>query len=142
MACPPVCGDNPPSGLSYVQVDKHGITILYHLDLHECRPWHITRYFVGGITMSFVAISWLFFFFASIMASHYFGTKYVKYYHRKGCIVCSAKMDFGYCQNHLIEASRSVINIWQPVYIFLRNAVAQFVEADSSRLTRVAGLCH
>ena len=30
MGCPPVCGDNPralASGLSYVQVDKHGITI-------------------------------------------------------------------------------------------------------------------
>ena len=39
MACPPVRGDNPralASGLSYVQVDKYGITILYHL--HECRP--------------------------------------------------------------------------------------------------------
>ena len=37
MACPPVRGDNPralASGLSYVQVDKHGITILYHL--HQC----------------------------------------------------------------------------------------------------------
>ena len=29
MGCPPV------RGLSYVQVDKHGITILYHL--HQCR---------------------------------------------------------------------------------------------------------
>ena len=32
MGCPPVCGDNPPavlaSGLSYVQVDKHGIYFL------------------------------------------------------------------------------------------------------------------
>ena len=31
MACPPVRGDNPralASGLSYLQVDKHGITIL------------------------------------------------------------------------------------------------------------------
>ena len=39
MGCPPVRGDNPralASGLSYVQVDKHGITILYHL--HMCRP--------------------------------------------------------------------------------------------------------
>ena len=39
MACPPVRGDNPralASGLSYVQVDKHGITILYHQ--HQCRP--------------------------------------------------------------------------------------------------------
>ena len=30
MGCPPVCGDNPralASELSYVQVDKHGITI-------------------------------------------------------------------------------------------------------------------
>ena len=40
MGCPPVRGDNPQalaSGLSYVQVDKHGITILYHL--HQCRPF-------------------------------------------------------------------------------------------------------
>ena len=39
MGCPPVRGDNPQalaSGLSYVQVDKHGITILYHL--HQRRP--------------------------------------------------------------------------------------------------------
>ena len=39
MGCPPVRGDNPralASGLSYVQVDEHGITILYHL--HQCRP--------------------------------------------------------------------------------------------------------
>ena len=34
MGCPPVRGDNTralASGLSYVQVDKHGITILYRL---------------------------------------------------------------------------------------------------------------
>ena len=34
MGCPPVRGDNPRalvSGLSYVQVDRHGITVLYHL---------------------------------------------------------------------------------------------------------------
>ena len=39
MGCPPVRGDNPralASGLSYVQLDKYGITILYHL--HQCRP--------------------------------------------------------------------------------------------------------
>ena len=39
MGCPPVPGDNPQalaSGLSYVQVDNRGITILYHL--HHCRP--------------------------------------------------------------------------------------------------------
>ena len=38
MARPPVRGDNPQalaSGLSYVQVDKHGLAILYHL--HQCR---------------------------------------------------------------------------------------------------------
>ena len=37
MGCPPVRGDNPQvlaSGLSYVQMDKHGITILNHL--HQC----------------------------------------------------------------------------------------------------------
>ena len=39
IGCPSVRGDNQralASGLSYVQVDKHGITILYHL--HQCRP--------------------------------------------------------------------------------------------------------
>ena len=39
MGCPPVRGDNPralASGLSYVQVEKHGITIVYHL--YQCRP--------------------------------------------------------------------------------------------------------
>ena len=37
--CPPVREDNPralASGLSYVQADKDGITILYHQ--HQCRP--------------------------------------------------------------------------------------------------------
>ena len=39
MGCPPVRGDNPralASRLSYVQVDKHAITISYHQ--HQCRP--------------------------------------------------------------------------------------------------------
>ena len=39
MGCSPVRGDNPralASGLPYVQMEKHGITILYHL--HQCRP--------------------------------------------------------------------------------------------------------
>ena len=39
MGCPPVRVDNPralASGLSYVQVDKHGVTVLYHI--HQCRP--------------------------------------------------------------------------------------------------------
>ena len=39
MGFPPVHGDNQralANGLSYVQVDKHGINILYHL--HQCRP--------------------------------------------------------------------------------------------------------
>ena len=38
MDCPLVRGDNPralASGLSYVQVEKHGLSILYHL--HQCR---------------------------------------------------------------------------------------------------------
>ena len=40
MGYPPVRGDNPgalASGLSCVQVDKHGITIFYHL--HQSRPY-------------------------------------------------------------------------------------------------------
>ena len=39
MGCPPVRVDNPralASGLSFVQVDKHFITILYHIN--QCRP--------------------------------------------------------------------------------------------------------
>ena len=40
MACPLVGEDNPralASGLSYIQVNKHGLTILYHL--HQCIPY-------------------------------------------------------------------------------------------------------
>ena len=47
MACPPVRGDNPRAiarGLSNVHVDKHGITISYHL--HRYRPYSFTRFFV------------------------------------------------------------------------------------------------
>ena len=39
MGGPPVRGDNSRAlaiGLSYIQVDKHGITIYHHL--HQCRP--------------------------------------------------------------------------------------------------------
>ena len=39
MGCPPALGDNSralASGSSYVSVNKHGITILYHL--HVCKP--------------------------------------------------------------------------------------------------------
>ena len=38
MICPSVRGDNPralDNGLSAVQVEKHGLTILYHLN--QCR---------------------------------------------------------------------------------------------------------
>ena len=48
MCCPPVCGDNPQalgSPLSYVQVVKHGITILYHL--HHLAHHEIFRAKVG-----------------------------------------------------------------------------------------------
>ena len=41
MACQDVRGDNPralASGISYVQVDNHGRTILYHL--HQCDLAH------------------------------------------------------------------------------------------------------
>ena len=39
MGCPPVRVDNPRAlarGLSFVQADNHGITILYHI--HQCKP--------------------------------------------------------------------------------------------------------
>ena len=54
MGCPPVRGDNPralASGLSNVQVDKHGITILYtyisvYLAHHEIYCAKVSK---GGI---------------------------------------------------------------------------------------------
>ena len=46
MGCQSVRGDNPQalaSGLSYVQGDKHGITILYHLyQYRHCTPRDIS----------------------------------------------------------------------------------------------------
>ena len=36
-------GCTPVRGLSYLQVDKHGITILYHL--HQCKPCKINKIF-------------------------------------------------------------------------------------------------
>ena len=39
IGCPHVLGDNPRElvdGLSFVQVDRHGMTILYNL--HQCKP--------------------------------------------------------------------------------------------------------
>ena len=61
MDCPPVRGDKPralASGLSYVQVDKHVITILYHL--HQYRPCtsQDTRAKVGkgGINIGLILI--------------------------------------------------------------------------------------
>ena len=50
MNCPSVRGDNPRAlarGLSYVQVDKHGVTILYHQ--HQCRPCTSRDVSKGGI---------------------------------------------------------------------------------------------
>ena len=51
MGCPPVRGDNSralASGLSYVQMDKHGITILNHI--HQCR---------SGTSRDMSCLSWL-----------------------------------------------------------------------------------
>ena len=50
MGCPPVRGDNPralASGLPYVQVDKHGITILYHFINIDLAHQEIFRAKVG-----------------------------------------------------------------------------------------------
>ena len=48
MACPPLGGYTPralASGLSYVQVDKHGISILYHLQQRRpCTSLDICEY--------------------------------------------------------------------------------------------------
>ena len=52
MGCPPVRGDNPQalvSGLSYAQVDKHILTILYHL--HQCDLAHHAEVGKGGINV-------------------------------------------------------------------------------------------
>ena len=55
IVCLSVRGDNPralASGLSYVKVDKHSITIFYHL--HQCRPCisrdHRAKVGMGGIS--------------------------------------------------------------------------------------------
>ena len=59
MGCPPVRGDNPralASGLSYVQVDKHGITIYttyISVDLAHHEIFH-AKVGKGGINMLFV----------------------------------------------------------------------------------------
>ena len=50
MGCLPVRGYNPrglASGLSYVQVDKHGITILYHYISVDLAHHEIVRAKVG-----------------------------------------------------------------------------------------------
>ena len=64
MDCPPVLGDNPralASGLSYVQMDKHGITILYHLAHHEIFRAKVGK---GGILKC--SSKYIFFFLLSI----------------------------------------------------------------------------
>ena len=53
MGCPSVCGALA-SGLSYVQVDKHGITILYHL--HQCRPCTLQNFL--GAQVGKGSINW------------------------------------------------------------------------------------
>ena len=55
MACLPVCGENPRSlivsGLSYVQVDKHGISKIYiSVDLAHHEIFH-TKVGKGGISV-------------------------------------------------------------------------------------------
>ena len=49
MGCPPVRGDNSralASGLSYVQVDKHGTRYNYFILPTSVKTLHITRYIV------------------------------------------------------------------------------------------------
>ena len=49
MGCPPVREDNPQalsSGLSYKQVDNHGIQRNYFIPPTSVQTLHITRYFV------------------------------------------------------------------------------------------------
>ena len=61
MGCPPVRGDNPralASGLSYVQVDKHGITILYiSVDLAHHEIFH-AKVGKGGLKVSTILSEW------------------------------------------------------------------------------------
>ena len=59
MGCPLVREDNPralASGLSYVQVDKHGVTILYHYISVDLAHHEIVRAKVGkgGIKQIFM----------------------------------------------------------------------------------------
>ena len=62
MGCPPVHGDNPQalaSGLSSVLVDKHDVTILYHL--HQYRPCTSQDFMLKGgiITDIYIKLMWL-----------------------------------------------------------------------------------
>ena len=69
MGCPPVRGDNPralASGLSYVQVDKHGITILYHLHQFDLAHQVIFHAKVGKGGINFVTFDVYFFNFNEI----------------------------------------------------------------------------
>ena len=59
MGCPPVRGDNPraiASGLSYVQVDKHGITIYTTYISADLADHEIVRAKVGkgGIKLNVI----------------------------------------------------------------------------------------
>ena len=95
MGCPPVRGDNPralASGLSYVQVDKHGITILYHL--HQCRPCTSGEIFraklgKGGINRVFMmglSVYWTSYHFISLYKRIYFVYSLPMLLHSRVCV--------------------------------------------------------
>ena len=88
MGCPPVRGDNPralASGFSYVQVDIHDISILYHL--HQCRPctsrdilwsslsgWYIEDIQMFLLNMPFISIFLYIFFYIFTAVKYMFYT--------------------------------------------------------------------
>ena len=62
MGCPPVRGDNPrilASGLSYIQVDKHGITILYPYISVDLARHEIVHTKVGKGGINAFSLYWL-----------------------------------------------------------------------------------
>ena len=66
MGCPPVRGDNPralASGLSYVHVDKHGLSVLYTYISGDLAHHEIVRAKLGKGSINILSVVFIVFFF-------------------------------------------------------------------------------
>ena len=111
MGCPPVRGDNPRAlagGLSYVQVDKHGITIYttyISVDLAHHKIFRV-KVGKGGINMCKAKSSRIYLLDKMKMQSLHFGTSFSASCVEQDFIFCMAFM-FLFC---LIDLSLRPIN--------------------------------